>query len=168
MTISFINSLFDAFGSGITGPKTGILLQCRGKSFNLEKNHPNEIAGLKRPLHTIIPGMISKNNRIIGSFGVMGGHYQAAGHAYILSKLIDFDLSPQDALDVPRIFPNNGIIDIEKGFSLKAIEFLKNKGHKVNYPAFPIGGGQIILFDEINNVLIGASDWRKDGIALGV
>ena len=75
-------------------------------------------------MHTIIPGMISKNNRIIGSFGVMGGHYQAAGHAYVLSKLIDFDLSPQDALDVPRIFPNNGIIDIvstylkESGFTV--------------------------------------------------
>ena len=168
MTVSFINSLFDAFGSGITGPKTGILLQCRGKSFSLVKNHPNELMGLKRPLHTIIPGMISRNEKVIGSFGVMGGHYQAAGHAYLLSNLIDFGFSPQDALDIPRLFPNNGLIDIEKGFDLDVIDSLKQKGHKINYPVFPIGGGQIILFDEISKVLIGASDWRKDGVALGL
>ena len=168
MTVSFINSLFDAFGSGITGPKTGVLLQSRGKSFKLEKNHPNELMGLKRPLHTIIPGMISRNERVIGSFGVMGGHYQAAGHAYLLSNLIDFGLSPQDALDIPRLFPNNGIIDIENGFDLDVIDSLKQKGHKINYPALPIGGGQIILFDDINKILIGASDWRKDGVALGL
>ena len=168
MTVSFINSLFDAFGSGITGYKTGVLLQCRGKSFSLKKGHPNELMELKRPLHTIIPGMISRNQSVIGSFGVMGGHYQAAGHAYLLSNLIDFGLSPQDALDIPRIFPNNGVIDIENGFDLKAIDFLKQKGHEINYPAFPIGGGQIILFDDVNNIMIGASDWRKDGVALGL
>ena len=168
MTVSFINSLFDAFGSGITGCKTGVLLQCRGKSFSLKKGHPNELMELKRPLHTIIPGMISRNQSVIGSFGVMGGHYQAAGHAYLLSSLIDFGLSPQDALDIPRIFPNNGVIDIENGFDLKVIDFLKQKGHEINYPAFPIGGGQIILFDDVNNIMIGASDWRKDGVALGL
>ena len=168
MTVSFINSLFDAFGSGITGSKSGVLLHCRGKSFNLKKGHPNELMGLKRPLHTIIPGMISKNGSVIGSFGVMGGHYQAAGHAYVLSSLIDFGLSPQDALDVPRLFPNDGVIDIEKGFDLRTIDFLKEKGHIINYPAFPIGGGQIILVDDTSNIMIGASDWRKDGIALGL
>ena len=168
MTVSFINSLFDAFGSGISGSKTGILLHCRGKSFSLEKDHPNELMGFKRPLHTIIPGMISRNERVIGSFGVMGGHYQAAGHAYLLSNLIDFGLSPQDALDIPRLFPNKGIIDIENGFDLDVIDYLKQKGHKINYPSLPIGGGQIILFDDINKILIGASDWRKDGVALGL
>ncbi len=168
MTISFINSLFDAFGSGITSSKTGVLLQCRGKSFSLKKGHPNELMGLKRPLHTIIPGMISRNGSIIGSFGVMGGHYQAAGQAYVLSNLIDFGLSPQEALDIPRLFPNEGVVDIENGFDLTAIDFLTDIGHKINYPAFPIGGGQIILYDDVNDVMIGASDWRKDGVALGI
>ena len=144
------------------------MLHNRGTNFRVEEGHPNCIEGLKRPLHTIIPGMISRNERVIGSFGVMGGHYQAAGHAYLLSNLIDFGLSPQDALDIPRLFPNNGIIDIENGFDLDVIDSLKQKGHKINYPALPIGGGQIILFDDINKILIGASDWRKDGVALGL
>ncbi|RPH11827.1 MAG: gamma-glutamyltransferase, partial [Alphaproteobacteria bacterium TMED54] len=168
MIISFINSLFDQFGSSITVPKTGILLHCRGKSFSLKAGHPNQIYPRKRPLHTIIPGMIGQNQNIVGSFGVMGGHYQAAGHAFILSQILDFCLSPQCALDLPRIYPNNGTLDIEGNFDLDLIEELKNKGHKVNYPALPIGGGQIIINDIDNGISIGASDWRKDGIALGL
>ena len=89
-----ILSLFDAFGSGITTAETGILLHCRGKSFNLKQSHPNEIKGHKRPLHTIIPGLMGYRNKVIGSFGVMGGHFQAAGHAFILSQMIDFHLNP--------------------------------------------------------------------------
>ncbi len=168
MIISFINSLFDQFGSSITVPKTGILLHCRGKSFSLKAGHPNQIFERKRPLHTIIPGMIGQKENIVGSFGVMGGHYQAAGHAFILSQILDFCLSPQCALDLPRIFPNNGTLDIEENFDLDLIEELKNKGHIINYPALPIGGGQIIVNDIDNGISIGASDWRKDGIALGL
>ena len=168
MIISFINSLFDAFGSGITSKNTGILLHCRGRSFNLKKNHINEVEGLKKPLHTIIPGMISEKNSIIASFGVMGGHYQAAGHAFILSQIFDFGMSPQEALDLPRIFPNNGIIDVENGFDKNILKDLKNKGHEINHQVFPIGGGQMIYVDRKKKVLIGASDWRKDGLALGV
>ena len=168
MTISFINSLFDPFGSGITGHKTGVLLQCRGKSFNLIKDHPNEIIALKKPLHTIIPGMISFQDSLVGSFGVMGGHYQAAGHAFLLSNMIDFGFSPQYSLDLPRIFPNNGVVDIEKGFDIEILNHLRKIGHEINYPSLPIGGGQVILFDTIKNVLLGASDWRKDGVALGI
>ncbi len=168
MTVSFINSLFDAFGSGITSANTGILLHCRGRSFNLRNNHNNEIKGLKKPLHTIIPGMISKKGFVTGSFGVMGGHYQAAGHAFVLSQILDFGLSPQQALDLPRLFPNNGIIDIENGFDLEVLKDLNNRGHKINYPVFPIGGGQMIFYDTRNKVFIGATDWRKDGLALGL
>ena len=119
-------------------------------------------------MHTIIPGMIGRNDDVVGSFGIMGGHYQAAGHAFILSQISDFHLSPQCALDLPRIFPNNGILDIEENFNSDLIAELKNKGHKINYPALPIGGGQIIVNDINKGISLGASDWRKDGIALGV
>ena len=167
MTISFINSLFDAFGSGITAPKSGILFHCRGRAFNTIEGHPNELNPNKKPVHTIIPAMISKSEKLIGSFGVMGGQYQAAGHAYVLSQMIDFGLNPQLALNYPRIFPNNNILDIEKGFDKEVIDELKSRGHVINYPSLPIGGGQMILIDEDRGVLIGASDWRKDGLAIG-
>ena len=167
MTISFINSLFDAFGSGITAPKSGILFHCRGRAFNTIEGHPNELNPNKRPVHTIIPAMISKSDRLIGSFGVMGGQYQAAGHAYVLSQMIDFGLNPQFALNYPRVFPNNNFLDLENGFDKEVIDELKIKGHQINYPASPIGGGQMILIDEERDVLIGASDWRKDGLAIG-
>ena len=167
MMISFINSLFDAFGSGITAPKSGVLFHCRGRAFNTIEGHPNELNPNKRPVHTIIPAMISKNNKLIGSFGVMGGQYQAAGHAYVLSQMIDFGLNPQLALNHSRIFPNNNVLDIEDDFDLNLINELKLKGHKINYPVPPIGGGQMILIDEEKDVLIGASDWRKDGLAIG-
>jgi len=167
MVISFINSLFDAFGSGVTAPKSGVLFHCRGRAFNTIEGHPNELNPNKRPVHTIIPAMISKNNKLIGSFGVMGGQYQAAGHAYVLSKMIDFGLNPQLALNYPRIFPNNNILDIENEFDSDVVNELKLKGHQINYPVAPIGGGQMILIDEERNLLIGASDWRKDGLAIG-
>jgi gamma-glutamyltranspeptidase / glutathione hydrolase len=167
MVISFINSLFDAFGSGITAPKSGVLFHSRGRAFSAIEGHPNELNPNKRPVHTIIPAIISKDNKLIGSFGVMGGQYQAAGQAYVLSQMIDFGLNPQLALNYPRIFPNNNILDIENDFDSDVINELKFKGHQINYPAPPIGGGQIILIDEERNALIGASDWRKDGLAIG-
>lgn len=167
MVVSFINSLFDAFGSGITAPKSGILFHSRGRAFNTIKDHPNELNPNKRPVHTIIPAMISQDNKIVGSFGVMGGQYQAAGHAYVLTQLIDFGLNPQLALNYPRIFPNNNRLDIESDFDPDLINQLKLKGHEINYPVSPIGGGQMILIDQEKDLLIGASDWRKDGFALG-
>ncbi len=167
MTISFINSLFDPFGSGITAPKSGVLFHSRGRGFNLIEGHPNEFNPNKRPLHTIIPAMISNNDKLIGSFGVMGGQYQAAGHAYVLSQMIDFGLSPQEALDLPRVFPNNNILDFEKDFDNSIIEDMVSRGHQINHPVSPIGGGQIILIDINKNILIGASDFRKDGCAIG-
>jgi gamma-glutamyltranspeptidase/glutathione hydrolase len=111
--------------------------------------------------------MISRDNKLIGSFGVMGGQYQAAGHAFVLSQMIDYGLNPQLALNYPRIFPNNNMLDIEDEFDSDVINELKLKGHQINYPAPPIGGGQMILIDEERKTLIGASDWRKDGLAIG-
>ncbi len=160
-------------GSGRTQSKRGRngsakQPKIRWAVVSLKAGHPNQIFERKRPLHTIIPGMIGQKENIVGSFGVMGGHYQAAGHAFILSQILDFCLSQQCALDLPRIFPNNGTLDIEENFDLDLIEELKNKGHIINYPALPIGGGQIIVNDIDNGISIGASDWRKDGIALGL
>ena len=165
---SFINTVYHSFGAGLVAPQSGVLFQCRGMGFTLEEGHPNCLAPNKRPLHTIIPGMIGRNDDVVGSFGIMGGHYQAAGHAFILSQILDFHLSPQCALDLPRVFPNNGILDIEENFDSDLIKELENKGHKINYPALPIGGGQIIINDIDKGISLGASDWRKDGIALGV
>jgi len=167
MTVSFINSLFDAFGSGITAPKSGVLFHSRGRGFNLVKGHPNELYANKRPLHTIIPAMISYKDKLIGSFGVMGGQYQAVGHAYVLSQMIDFGLSPQEALDLPRVFPNNNILDFEINFDNSIVEDMVSRGHNINFLDTPIGGGQIILIDNEKNILIGASDFRKDGCAIG-
>ena len=118
-------------------------------------------------MHTIIPAMISKNGKLLGSFGVMGGQYQAAGHAYVLSQIIDFGLNPQLALNYPRVFPNKNRLDIEDDFDLDLIKELKLKGHQINHPVPPIGGGQMILIDEEKSILIVASDWRKDGLAIG-
>ena len=90
--LNWPNSLFDAFGSGITAPKSGVLLHCRGRGFNLIEGHPNELKPNKRPLHTIIPAMLSQNDKLLGSFGVMGGQYQAAGHAYVLSQMMTINI----------------------------------------------------------------------------
>ena len=104
--VSLINSLFKSFGSGLTAPKSGIILHCRGEGFTLKPDHPNTIGPNKRQLHTIIPGLLAKNDQIVMSFGVMGGQYQACGHMHLLSNLLDYGMDLQEAIDFPRIFPD--------------------------------------------------------------
>ncbi len=167
--VSFINSLYQGFGVGICTEKTGIMLQNRGACFTLQRDHPNCIAPSKRPLHTIIPAMAFSGQDPWLCFGVMGGAYQPCGHAHVLSNIIDYDFDVQAAIDFPRWFfdESSHQIEVEQGVPLSTIEGLESKGHQVNICEDPIGGGQAIMFDRENNCLIGASDPRKDGCALG-
>ena len=166
---SFINSTFMTFGSGIVAPRSGIVLHNRGMSFSLVPGHPNVIAPGKRPMHTIIPGMLRKAGRVQMSFGVMGGHYQAMGHAYLLTRLLDYGLDLQAAMDLPRLFPQPGTcrIEIEDGFAPEVKEGLQRIGYDIVRPLRPIGGSQAIWIDWDRDVLIAGSDPRKDGCALG-
>ena len=166
--VSFINSLFNAFGSGIMTAHSGIMLHNRGTGFVLDPAHANCIAPGKRPLHTIIPGMLMRDGRAVMPFGVMGGHYQAVGHAHLLSGLFDFGLDLQEAVDQPRVFPTaGGTVEVESGVPAAAVEGLQALGHRTRRPGKPIGGGQAIRIDWETGVLTGASDPRKDGCALG-
>ena len=145
-----------------------MILQNRGSSFNLDPGHPNCIAPDKRPVHTIIPGMLTEGDRAIMPFGVMGGHYQAFGHAYFLSNLFEHGLDLQEAMDLPRLFPTvHAPVEIESGMPDDIVRALRDMGHETAAPAKPIGGAQAISIDWQRGVLTGASEPRKDGLALG-
>ena len=175
---SFINSLYQGFGSGIVVPETGIFLQNRGSSFSLDKNHPNYLQPNKRPFHTLIQGMVTKDKDLKYCYGVMGGMQQAQGHFQVLTNLIDKGMTPQEALDYPRfsVVPwddeekdiKKDTVLIESIFDNNLINKLKQIGHKiiVSDPTPNFGGGQII---ELNgNIIIGGSEPRKDGQAIGI
>lgn len=165
--VSFINSLFNGFGSGIFVPGCGVMLHNRGMAFRTMPGHPNAIAPGKRPLHTIIPGMVVKDGRAIMPFGVMGGHYQATGHAGFLSNVYDIGLDIQAASDWPRSFATGGKLQIESTISADVRAELARRGHDLEIMDVPLGGCQAILIDYERGVLFGASDHRKDGMALG-
>jgi len=165
--VSFINSIYEPFGSGLVPPETGILLQNRGKSFSLLKDHPNSLGPSKRPMHTIIPGMVFEKDKLFMTFGVMGGDYQPMGHSDVLSSILDHNLTFQNALDKPRFLPINNIVETEEGISKYLENKLRQKGHTISKATHPHGGGQIISIDHKIGKLTGASDPRKDGIALG-
>jgi len=164
--VSFINSIFHPFGSGILTPNSGILLHNRGASFTLEKPHPNFYEPNKRPMHTIIPGLLMNQDTPIMPFGVMGAHYQPVGQSHFLTNVIDFEMDVQLALDHQRSFFYDGVLSLEKNFNKNIINLLEKSGHKIDFIDIPHGGGQAIMINQ-NNILIGGSDPRKDGIALG-
>ena len=166
MAVSLIFSIYYGFGSGIASDKFGILFQNRGAGFTLTEGHPNELLGSKRPMHTIIPGMIKRNGKVIMPFGVMGGSYQPAGHARFVTNLVDFGMDPQAAIDAPRSFSWVDGMQVERGYPDSLRADLARMGHDVSIPAEPLGGAQNILIDA-SGILIGASDPRKDGCALG-
>lgn len=166
MAVSLIYSLFHPFGSGIGSERFGILLQNRGAGFTLEEGHPNEMAPGKRPMHTIIPGMLRVDGRVTMPFGVMGGAYQSTGHARFVSNMVDFGMDAQTAIDTPRAFAEGPILKVEAGYPDAVRQQLADMGHSVSLADSPIGGAQSILI-RADGVLEGASDPRKDGCALG-
>ncbi|NOR61691.1 MAG: gamma-glutamyltransferase, partial [Rhodobacteraceae bacterium] len=153
--------------SGIASDKFGILLQNRGAGFTLQAGHPNEAEGGKRPMHTIIPGMLEKPGEYLMPFGVMGGQYQPNGHMRFLSNIADFGMDPQSAISLPRSFAHAGELAVERGYSDEARARLATLGHNVSIPETAIGGAQAICIDAKTGVLIAGSDPRKDGCALG-
>ena len=167
LAVSFINSLFAQWGCGIVTEKTGINFHCRGVGFTLEAGHPNAIAPGKRPLHTLVPAMAMKDGLPHMPFGVMGAAFQPLGHVFVVTNMVDYGMDPQEALDFPRAFVEGGVVGVEDGVPVNVRAGLADLGHKVERRSEPWGGGQSVLIDRENGVLIGASDHRKDGCALG-
>ena len=143
------------------------MLQNRGKSFTLNREHPNRLEPSKRPMHTIIPAMVFNKDKLFMSYGVMGGDYQPMGHADVLSCVLDHGLNFQTSLDKPRFLPIDQRVEVEESISKDIIEALISKNHKISSVQHPHGGGQIISIDWKEGKLIGASDPRKDGLAIG-
>ncbi len=165
------------FGTGLAPEGWGFTLQNRGNNFSLDPTHPNALAPLKRPYHTIIPGMLTReqDGSLYAPFGVMGGFMQPQGHVQVVVGLIDDGLDPQDALDRPRfcIEPAraDGVVSLEAGISEQVAEALARQGHILRYPISGyaralFGRGQIIRRAP-DGVLTGGSDPRADGCAIG-
>jgi gamma-glutamyltranspeptidase/glutathione hydrolase len=169
MIVSLIQSNYMGFGSGVVVPGTGISLQNRGAGFSLEHDHPNEVAGGKRPFHTIIPGFMTRDGTPLAAFGVMGGPIQPPGHVQTVVRIVDHAMNPQAALDAPRWKVNAGrSIDLEASASRDLREGLIALGHQLesipdSYMDF--GAGQVIMKAETG--YIAASDPRRDGQAAG-
>ena len=169
MMVSFIQSNYMGFGSGVVVPESGISLQNRGAGFTLEPSHPNEAAGGKRPRHTILPGFLTRNGDAVGPFGVMAGEMQPQGHLQVVSGMLDHDLNPQAVLDAPRWRIGDGLrVNVEPGTDPSVIDALEARGHRVvRAPnSYSFGRGQIIERRE-NGVYVAASEPRADGAAVG-
>jgi gamma-glutamyltranspeptidase/glutathione hydrolase len=164
---SLINSIFHEFGSGIYAAKSGILLQNRGIGFSLQPEHPNAFGPSKLPFHTIIPASLMEDGLPVMSFGVMGGQYQPVGHAQLLMDVLDRGLDVQMASDQPRSFWTDGVLNLEPTISPETRAALDARGHATCWATEPLGACQAIWIDRDRGVLWGASDHRKDGVALG-
>jgi gamma-glutamyltranspeptidase/glutathione hydrolase len=168
MMVSFIQSNYAGFGSGVVVPNTGISLQNRGCGFRIEPGHPNCVDGWKRPYHTIIPGFVTRDEEAVMSFGVMGAHMQPQGHVQLMIRIFDYGQNPQAAADAPRWYAcEDGTLALEKGFDACAAGELERRGHRIRKepPPWGFGGSQIVY--QLGNGYCAASDPRKDGQALG-
>jgi gamma-glutamyltranspeptidase/glutathione hydrolase len=165
--VSLINSLFSSFGSAICSEKTGVLFNNRGSGFVLDASHPNALGPGKRPMHTIIPALAMRDGQCDVSFGVMGAHYQPMGHVQMMLNLYDYGMDIQSAIDAPRAFFEREITLVERSMPAGTVEGLRARGHEVMAAPSPWGGAQAIRIDWKRGVLIGGSEPRKDGCALG-
>ncbi len=169
MMVSFIQSNYRGFGSGIVVPGTGISMQNRGHGFSLVPGHPNCVAGGKRPFHTIIPGFVTRDGQPLMSFGVMGGHHQPQGHVQMMVRLFDYAQNPQAAIDAPRWHVwKDFSIALEPGVGSDVREELVRRGHRIHderESSTYFGGAQAIL--KLDDGYCGASEPRKDGQAVG-
>ncbi len=165
--ISLINSLFSSFGSAICTERTGILFNNRGSGFLLQPDHPNALGPNKRPMHTIIPALLMRDGRCHTSFGVMGAHYQPMGHVQFVTNTVDYSIDVQPAIDAPRAFFDGDLTVVERGLPAATVEALRRMGHEVVVAPSPWGGAQAIRIDWQRGVLVGGSEPRKDGCAIG-
>jgi gamma-glutamyltranspeptidase/glutathione hydrolase len=169
--VSYIQSNYMGFGSGVVVPGTGIALQNRGCGFSLEDGHPNQYAPGKRSYHTIIPSFITKDGIPLAAYGVMGGDMQPQGHLQVVSNIVDYQLNPQAAIDAPRVrVLNEGGIAIEPMINPEVVRELAKLGHTIRIDAemAGFGGGQMIWRDPETGVYIAGSEPRKDGQALAL
>lgn len=165
--VSFINSLFESFGSGIVAGDTGVCLHNRGRGFSLDPRHPNRMAPRKRPFHTLIPAMVTREGRPWLAFGLMGGDMQAQGHLQVLVNMIDFGMNVQEAGDAPRFRHDPEGLSLEGAFGPDVRDAIESRGHRVREFPGGFGGYQGIMIDPDSSVLAGGSDHRKDGHAAG-
>ncbi|MDJ0815333.1 MAG: gamma-glutamyltransferase family protein [Desulfobacterales bacterium] len=168
MLVSFIQSNYLGFGSGIVIPGTGISMHNRGFGFVLKPDHPNCVDGYKRPFHTIIPGFVTKDGQALMSFGVMGGSMQAQGHVQMMVRIFDYGQNPQAASDAPRWHVDeNFAVALEAGISPDTVTDLKSRGQVIieDAPTHVFGGAQLIY--RLEDGYCAASDHRKDGAAVG-
>lgn len=165
--VSFINSIFEYFGSGIVAPGTGFVLQNRGAGFTLEEGHPNRIGPRKHPFHTLIPGFVTRNGEPFMAFGVMGGSMQPQGHVQLLLNLLLFGMDPQQAVDAPRFRSYNGArLALESPIPQEVRAALESMGHRLMDEAgVAFGGAQLVM--RLERGWAAASDPRKDGMAAG-
>jgi gamma-glutamyltranspeptidase/glutathione hydrolase len=164
--VSYIQSNYTGFGSGVVVEGTGIALQNRGSDFSLDETHANALRPNKKSYHTIIPGFLTKDGQPVGAFGVMGGFMQPQGHVQVVMNTIDFHLNPQAALDAPRWQWRGGrTVDVEPGFPDHLAQALQRRGHHIvrTVHPFSFGRGQIIWRDPATGVLVGGTEPRTDG-----
>jgi gamma-glutamyltranspeptidase / glutathione hydrolase len=165
--VSLIHPPHSEFGVGICTEQTGIMLTNRGACFVLDPEHPNDFGPGKRPMHTIIPAAAFRDGRCELAFGVMGAHYQPMGHVQVVTNMVDYGMDVQAAIDAPRAFFEGERTVVERGVPPATVAGLAERGHEVAAPLAPWGGAQAIRLDWQRGVLIGGSDPRKDGCALG-
>jgi gamma-glutamyltranspeptidase/glutathione hydrolase len=177
--VSLIQSNYSGFGSGIVPEGAGFCLQNRGNLFSLDPEHPNAYAPGKRPFHTIIPGFVTRGAKPVFSFGVMGGDMQPQGHVQVLCNLIDFGMDVQEAGDAPRFhhvgsseptgesMQDGGELQLESGVGADVVRELLRRGHRVTWAAGGFGGYQGIWIDHQRGVLLGGTETRTDGMAIG-